>query len=294
MTTMWLMLAQGWALEARGSDVKVTGPAGAIVEFRRRVNAFEDGKLVRALSDEVIRRTLADAHTESFERPGVIEVTGMAPDGKVLFEGSARVGSAASLVAWARAGHKRITAAAEGLRELNLKSERAKRRLAAWRMSGAASELPAAGQALAALAGDVEHALAARDGAAPMLSGMDAKPFLIETLAERCAALVDIAERERDLLILDALGELAAKAGELVKAGDGGRWTRAEPALRRSQDHLAKAAGPKLETISARLQDLLDKAAAQLTCEGGVEVDFDALREAFEAEAKSLEEELRT
>lgn len=294
MTTMWLMLAQGWAVEARGSDLKVTGPAGSIVEFRRRVNALEDGKLVRALSDEVIRRTLADAHTEVFERPGVIEVTGLAPDGKVLFEGSARAGSAASLVTWAKAGHKRITAAAEGLRELNLKSERAKRRLAAWRMSGAASELPAAGQALAALAGDVEHALAAKDGACPMLSGLDAKPFLIETLAERCAALVEIAERERDLLILDALSEIAARADELVKAGDGRRWTRAEPGLRRSHEHLANAAGPKLEKAAAHARELLDKAAAQLTCEGGAEVDIDALREAYEAEAKSVEEDLRS
>ena len=238
MTTMLVLLAQGWTVEVRGADVKVTGKG--TLEFRRRVNRIEDGRLVSGLSDEVITRTLAEgAHVETFERPGPVALRATSGDGKV-FEATVRAGSAAAVVAWARSGVKRITAAAEGLRELNLKGERAKRRLAAWRTSGEASELPAAGAALAALAGDVEQALASKEGACPFLSGMDGRPFKLESLAERCAALIALAERERDLVILDALNGLVEEAHALVLSGDVRRWTRAEPGLRRSLEHLTR------------------------------------------------------
>src|SRR5688572_16206248 len=142
MTTMLVLLAQGWTVDVRGSEVKVTGKG--TVEFRRRVNRLEEGRIVSGLADDVVLRKLEGEHVETFERPGPVVLKATSDDGKV-FAATVRAGSAAAVVAWANAGVKRITAAAEGLRELNLKAERAKRRLAAWRASGEASELPAAG-----------------------------------------------------------------------------------------------------------------------------------------------------
>src|SRR5688572_7776855 len=221
MTTMLVLLAQGWTVDVRGSEVKVTGKG--TVEFRRRVNRLEEGRIVSGLADEAVLRKLEGEHVETFERPGPVELKATSDDGKV-FAATVRAGSAASVVAWANAGLKRITKAAEDLRELNLKGDRAKRRLAAWRASGEASELPAAGAALAALAGDVEQALAAKEGACPLLSGLDGRPFTLGSLPERCAALIELAERERDLAILDALNGLAEEVHALAAKGDGARW----------------------------------------------------------------------
>lgn len=284
MTTMLLLLAQGWTVEVRGSDVKVTGTG--TLEFRRRVNRFEDGRLVSATSDEAVARTVDGAHVETFDRPGPVEIKATSADGKV-FEASVRAGSAASVVAWARAGVKRITAAAEGLRELNPKSERAKRRLAAWRAAGEASELPAAGQALKALAGDVEHALA-REG--PMLSGMDGRAFTLESLPERCAALIALAERERDLVILDALGGLIEEAHALALGGDARRWARAEAKLRRSRDHFAEAAGERLSDVLAKTLELIEIGSAECLDEN----ELERIRGALAEEARRIEEILRT
>lgn len=292
MTTMLLLLAQGWTVDVRGSDVKVTGPAGSTLEFRRRVNRLEDGKLRSGLADEVVVRTLEGPHVESFERPGPVELKATSPDGRV-FEASVRAGSAAAVVAWAKAGLKRITAAAGGLRELNLKSERAKRRLAAWRASGEASELPAAGQALAALAGDVEQALAAQEGSSPLLSAMDGQPFVIESLAERCAALVDLAERERDLLILDALNAAADDAHALALSGDPRRWARAEAGLRRSREHLAGAAGGRLSALCALALELIEIGGAAAECLEPNEEELERRHAELKSEARRLDDELR-
>ncbi|HEX7898348.1 MAG TPA: hypothetical protein VF950_11355 [Planctomycetota bacterium] len=287
MTTMLALLAQGWTVDVRGSEVKVTGKG--TVEFRRRVNRLEDGRLLSGLSDDVLTRTLDGAHVETFERPGPVELKANR-DGKV-FEATVRAGSAASVVAWAVAGMKRITAAAEGLQALNLKGERAKRRLAAWRASGEASELPAAGAALAALAGDVEHALAKE---CPMLSGMDGRPFTLDSLPERCAALIALAERERDLVILDALNGLAEDVHALAVKSDGGRWARAEAGFWRSFDHLKRAAGDGLMDVLAGVAGLIEIGAAAAECLGANEGELERRREALELESRRLEEALRS
>jgi hypothetical protein len=283
MTTMLLVLAQGWTVDVRGSDVKVTGTG--TVEFRRRVNRFEDGRLVGATSDEGVTRTVEGTHTETFERPGPVEIKATSSDGKV-FEASVRAGSAASVVAWAKAGVKRITAAAEGLRDLNLKGERAKRRLAAWRTSGESSELPAAGQALKELAGDVEHALASE---CPMLSGMDGRAFKLESLPERCAALIALAERERDLVILDALAGLADEAHALALGGDARRWARAEARLRRSREHLAEGAGERVSDVLAKTLELIELGSAECRDED----ELERVRGALVEEIRRLDENLR-
>jgi hypothetical protein len=290
MTTMLMVLAQGWTVDVHGAEVKVSGKG--TLEFRRRVNRLEEGRLVSALSEETITRTLVEGtHVETFERPGAVVLRATSEDGKV-FEATVRAGAAASVVAWAKAGEKRITAAAEGLRELNLKGERAKRRLAAWRASGESSELPGTGAALAALAGDVEQALAAKEGACPLLSGMDGRPFKLESLPERCTALIELAGRERDLAILDAVNGLAEDAHALVLSGDVRRWARAEPGFRRSLDHLTRAAGSGLSEATARALELIDLGATSVECLN--EAELERRREAFEAESRRLEEMLRS
>ena len=293
MTTMLVLLAQGWAVDVRGSEVKVSGAPGSTLEFRRRVNRLEEGRLVSGLSDEVRLRKLEGEHVETFERPGPVELKATSDDGKV-FAATVRAGSAASVVAWATAGVKRITAAAEGLRELNLKGERAKRRLAAWRASGEASELPAAGAALAALAGDVEQALAAKDGACPFLSGMDGRPFTLAGLPERCAALIELAERERDLVILDALNGVAEETHALALGGDGRRWARAEPRLWRSLDHLTRAAGERLAAAASGVAELIEIGSAAAKCLGANEAELERARQAVEGEILRLDEALRS
>jgi hypothetical protein len=274
--------------------VKVTGKPASTLEFRRIVHRLEDGRLSSGPAEEaILRQAPADfVHVESLDRPGPVRVRASAEDGR-SFEAVVRAGSPAAAAAWAKAGVKRITAAAEGLREMPLSGERAKRRLAAWRASGEASELPAAGAALAALAGDVEHALAAKPRACPMLSGMDGRPFVMEGLAERCAALIALAERERDLVLLDVLTGLGEEAHALATGGDVRRWTRAEARFWRSIDHLREAAGARLTGALGLAAELIELGAAAVECPAANEEELERRREAFEEESRRLQEALR-
>ncbi len=304
MTTMLVaLLAQGWAVEARSSadEIRVAGKAaGASVtlEFRRRLwrHDAERAVLESALEEPERRKVAVEngafAHAEPVGRPGRTEIRAMAEDGRT-FEATLWSG-AASTAAWARAGMRRIETAVEGLRELKQDSPRARRKLAAWRASGEASELPMAGEALTALAADVEQALAAKPGACPFLSGMDGRPFKVEGLPGRLATLLDLAARERDLLLLDGLEGLAEEVWRLARGGDGRRWSRAEPGFHRGLAHLRGVEEGRLAVALEQLEALVELGATASDCLASVEEDLEQQWMSFQAELGRLTEELST
>lgn len=304
MTTMLMaVLAQGWAVEARTSpdEIRVAGrSAGASVtlEFRRHRwrHDAERAVLEGAVEEPEVRHVKVEGgaftHAEPVGRPGRTELRAIAEDGRV-FETTLRSG-AASTAAWARAGMRRIEAAVEGLRELKQDSVRARRKLAAWRASGQASELPMAGEALAALAADVEHSLAAKPGACPFLSGMDGRPFKVDGLPERLAALLDLAARERDLMLLDGLEGLAEEVWRLARGGDGRRWSRAEPGFHRGLAHLRGVEEGRLAVALEHVERLIELGAAASDCLEPVEEELEQAWISVQAELGRLAEELKT
>ena len=301
MTTMVaLALMQGWSMEARATadELKVTGRAPGTrvtLEIRRPGWRFEAGRLEAAPEEPEIRVVAvtdgAFAHVEPARRPGRFALRALAEDGRRL---DLTVRSpAAAVVVWAEAGVRRIEAAVEGLRDVKENSPRTRRRLAAWRASGEACELTAAGAALSALAADVEQALHAKAGACPFLSGMDGRPFTIAGLPERLALLGDVAGRERDLRLLEALEGVAEEAMHLARGGEGRRWTRAEPGLRRTLEHLGRADAGLLSVALEQAERLLEigEAAADGLASGAEELER---REAsLQAEMGRLAEELK-
>jgi hypothetical protein len=301
MTTMLMLaLAQGWAMEARATpdELRVAGKAAGTsvtLEIRRRIWRFDAGRLEAALEEPEARKVAvsegAFVHAEPAGRPGRFELRAIAEDGRTL-ELTVR-SPAAAVVAWARAGIQRIDAAASGLREVREASPRTRRRLAAWRASGEASELPAAGAALAALAGDVEQALLAKPDACPFLSSMDGRPFKLDGLPERLALLADLAGRERDLMLLDALEGLAGDAIVLARGGDGRRWNRAEPGLQRTLEHVRHADGGRLGVAVEHAAALLELGAQASECLTACEEELERRWESLEAELGRLLEDLK-
>ncbi len=304
MTTMLMaVLAQGWAVEARSSpdEIRVSGKAAGasvVLEFRRRRwrRDAERATLERVSEEPEQRKVVVEngafAHAEPVGRPGRTELRAVAEDGRV-FEATLWSGAAAT-AAWARAGMRRIETAVEGLRELRQDSPRARRKLAAWRVSGEEGELPMAGEALAALTGDVEQSLAAKAGACPFLSGMDGRPFKVDGLPERLAALLDLASRERDLLLLDGLEGVAEDIRRLARGGDGRRWSRAEPGFHRALAHLRGVEEGRLTAALEQVEALIELGATASDCLASCEEELERRWESVQAEMGRLSEELQT
>ena len=301
MTTMVaLALMQGWSMEARATadEIKVTGRAPGTrvtLEIRRPGWRFEEGRLEAAAEEPEVRAVPvtdgAFAHAEPAGRPGRFELKVVAEDGRRL--DLAVRSPVAAVVAWAEAGVRRIETAVDGLRDVKEGSPRTRRRLAAWRASGEACELTAAGAALSALAADVEQFLQAKPGACPFLSGMDGRPFTLAGLPERLAMLVDVAGRERDLKLLEALEGVAEEAMHLARGGEGRRWIRAEPGLRRALEHLGRADAGRLSTALEQAERLLAIGEAAADCLASCEEELERREASLQAELGRLAEELK-
>jgi len=256
----------------------------------------------------------AFTHVERFAAPGVVEVRillekeGKGPIAPIVRTFRLAPGSEVAealesdLKELARAGEGLLTLIEEGEgildapcgagrrgREYRLKLER---RVAGWREAMSRISLPAAAEAFARLAGDVESA--AHSPCVRPLSSLSGRPFFVEETPAYLEGIREAMERETMIIVAGELEAIRAEAVALARVGDSRGWNRAEASLRKSLDALRGpvARNGKLASILARTDEIVQLAASAIVCPGSVGMQLEDQQESLEASIREFQEEM--